>query len=122
MLALLLAATGIYGSLAYHVASRTGEIGIRVALGATRANVRWLVVAEALRLVFAGIAFGLLLAFVAGRFVQGLLYGVRFGRDRRHRRPGTRPTRLRRRAARGPEQRMILALSRNFLPRRRESH
>jgi len=77
LLALLLAATGLYGLLAYHVASRTGEIGIRVALGATRANVRWLVVGEALRLVFAGIAFGLLLTFVAGRFVQGLLYGVR---------------------------------------------
>jgi len=77
LLALLLAATGLYGLLAYHVASRTGEIGIRVALGATRANVRWLVVGEALRLVSAGIAFGLLLTFVAGRFVQGLLYGVR---------------------------------------------
>jgi len=77
LLALLLAATGLYGLLAYHVASRTGEIGIRVALGATRAHVRWLVVREALRLVSAGMAFGLLLTSVAGRFVQGLLYGVR---------------------------------------------
>jgi predicted permease len=77
LLALLLAATGLYGLLAYHVVSRTGEIGIRVALGATRANVRWLVVGEALRLVSAGIAFGLLLTFIAGRYVQGLLYGVR---------------------------------------------
>jgi predicted permease len=77
LLALLLAATGLYGLLAYHVASRTGEIGIRVALGATRANVRWLVIGEAVRLVSAGIAFGLLLTFIAGRFVQGFLYGVR---------------------------------------------
>ena len=77
LLALLLAATGLYGLLAYHVASRTGEIGIRVALGATRANVRWLVASEALRLVSIGIALGLLLTFLAGRFVHGLLFGVR---------------------------------------------
>ena len=76
VLALLLAATGLYGLLAYHVASRTDEIGIRVALGATRANVRWLVAGEALRLVSAGVAFGLLLTFLAGRFLQGLLFGV----------------------------------------------
>lgn len=77
LLALLLAATGLYGLLAYHVASRTGEIGIRVALGATRANVRRLVAGEALRLLSTGIAFGLLLTFIAGRFLQGLLFGVR---------------------------------------------
>ena len=77
VLALLLAATGLYGLLAYHVANRTGEIGIRVALGATRANVRWLVLAEVLRLVSAGTAGGLLLTFVVGRFIQGLLYGIR---------------------------------------------
>lgn len=76
-LALLLAATGLYGLLAYHVASRTGEIGIRVALGATRANVRWLVLREVLQLVSAGSVAGLLLTFAAGRFIQGLLYGVR---------------------------------------------
>ncbi len=76
VLALLLAATGLYGLLAYHVASRTEEIGIRVALGATRANVRRLVVGEVLRLVTVGAAAGLLLTFVAGRFTRGLLYGV----------------------------------------------
>ena len=77
LLALLLAATGLYGLLTYHVAGRTGEIGIRVALGATPANVRWLVAGEALRLVSVGIAFGLLLTFIAGRFIHGLLYDVR---------------------------------------------
>ena len=77
VLALLLAATGLYGLLAYHVASHTGEIGIRVALGATRANVRWLVFREVLQLVSAGSVAGLLLTFAAGRFIQGLLYGVR---------------------------------------------
>ncbi len=76
-LALLLAATGLYGLLAYHVASRTPEIGIRVALGATRANVRWLVLGEVLRLLTVGTLAGLLLTFAAGRYTRSLLYGVR---------------------------------------------
>lgn len=77
ILALVLAATGLYGLLAYHVASRTGEFGIRMALGATRASVRWLVMREALRLVAIGAALGLVVTFLAGRFVENLLYGVR---------------------------------------------
>jgi len=76
-LALALASTGLYGLTAYDVASRTGEIGIRMALGATRHGVRWLVVGDALRLAGFGCTAGLLLALGAGRFAGTLLYGVR---------------------------------------------
>ena len=76
LLALLLAATGLYGLLAYYVASRTGEIGIRMALGASSASVRWLVMGQALPLVSAGIAIGLVVTFIMGRLIQGLLYGT----------------------------------------------
>ncbi len=77
VLALVLAATGLFGLMAYQVAGRTGEIGIRIALGATRANIRWLIFSEALALAGAGCAAGLLLALAAGRSIQAFLYGVR---------------------------------------------
>jgi predicted permease len=76
LLALVLAATGLFGLMAYEVAGRTGEIGIRIALGATRANIRWLILSEALALATAGCAAGLLLSLAAARSIQALLYGV----------------------------------------------
>jgi predicted permease len=76
LFALLLAALGLYGVLAYTVARRTREIGIRMALGARTGNVLWLVVRETLFLVSIGIAIGLPIAFAATRLTKGLLFGL----------------------------------------------
>jgi predicted permease len=76
--ALLLAAVGLYGVTAYTVAQRTGEIGIRMALGAAKANVLQLVVAQAFRRVLIGLLLGLPLAVGAGRLIAAQLYGVSF--------------------------------------------
>jgi predicted permease len=73
---LLLAAIGIYGLLAFHVGSRTREIGIRMALGAPVADVIRLVLRYSLRLTLMGTAVGLLAAFAATRLLASLLYGV----------------------------------------------
>ncbi len=75
-LALILAASGIYGVVAYRTQLRTHEIGIRVALGAARADVLKLVLYQGLRLTVIGIALGLALALGLTRFLAGLLYGV----------------------------------------------
>jgi predicted permease len=75
--ALLLAAIGIYGLLAYSVEQRTQEIGIRLALGADAGRVRRMVVVQGLGLAFAGIAVGLAGAFGLTRFLSSLLFGVR---------------------------------------------
>jgi putative ABC transport system permease protein len=74
--AVLLAAIGLYGVLSYSVSTRTREIGIRVALGADRGAVSRLVMAEGLRLVFAGVLAGVLAAFALTRLVSSLLYSV----------------------------------------------
>jgi putative ABC transport system permease protein len=74
--ALLLAAIGVYGVLAYGVSQRLREIGIRVALGAGHANVLWLVAGQGVLLTLAGIGLGLLAALLAARSMQELLYGV----------------------------------------------
>ena len=76
-IALVLTAVGIYGVIAYAVRQRTQEIGIRMALGATRPRVMRLLLAQSLRPVGAGLVVGAVLALAAGRFVSSLLYGVR---------------------------------------------
>ena len=77
LLALLLACVGLYGVLSYAVARRTNEIGIRIALGAMRRDVIWLVLREALALVGAGVVIGLLASLAATKTVSTLLYGLR---------------------------------------------
>ena len=76
VLALLLAAIGIYGVLASSVAQRTRELGIRIALGATTRGVLQLVIGNGVRLVVLGIAFGLAGAVAANRLLADLLFGV----------------------------------------------
>jgi predicted permease len=76
VLALILAATGIYGVVAYRTQLRTHEIGIRVALGASRTDVLKLVLFQGMRLTAAGLAVGLALSLVLTQFLRGLLYGV----------------------------------------------
>ena len=75
-LALLLAAIGIYGVVSYAVAQRTQEIGLRMALGATRGSVLSLVVGHGMRFVFAGVAIGLGAALALSRVMKGFIYGV----------------------------------------------
>ncbi len=74
--ALLLATASLYGLMAYTVTRRTGEIGVRVALGASQTAVLWLVLEESLRLALAGVCVGLAASLGLGRFLESLLYGV----------------------------------------------
>jgi len=76
IIALLLAAVGVYGVTAYTVAQRTNEIGIRMALGADRAKVVQLVLRGAFKRVMIGLVLGLPLAIGAGRLISAQLYGV----------------------------------------------
>jgi predicted permease len=76
---LLLAAMGLYGVLAYSVAQRTQEIGLRLALGASRLHVLNLVLGQGLRLTLLGIAAGGLIAVVLGRLLSSVLYDVKPG-------------------------------------------
>lgn len=75
-LAVLLATVGVYAVLAYGVAQRTREIGVRVALGAQRTDVVRMIVGEGARLTLFGVTIGLLGAYWLSRFVSSLLYGV----------------------------------------------
>jgi ABC-type antimicrobial peptide transport system permease subunit len=74
--ALLLALAGIYGSMAFRVARRTHEIGVRMALGAKPARVVSMVVRRSLLLAGVGVAAGLAIALAASRLVSSLLYGI----------------------------------------------
>jgi putative ABC transport system permease protein len=79
VLALILGVVGLYGVLAYSVAERTREIGVRMALGAAATNVRLMVVGQGARVLAIGIAIGLAIAFMAARTLDaldGLLFGI----------------------------------------------
>ena len=76
VLALVLASVGLYGLLAYSVARRTKEMGIRMALGAQRSRVIGMVVKSAVRLVLVGVALGLPAAWAASRSVESMLFGL----------------------------------------------
>ncbi len=76
LLALMLAAVGLYGVMAYSVAQRTREIGVRLALGAERRDVTRLVVGEGARMTVMGLALGGMGALAATRTLRGVLYGV----------------------------------------------
>jgi ABC-type antimicrobial peptide transport system permease subunit len=77
VLALLLTSVGLYGILAYSVTRRTGEIGVRMALGAQRGNVVWLVVREAMGHTVIGAIVGIMAVAVSSRLIASLLYGVK---------------------------------------------
>jgi ABC-type antimicrobial peptide transport system permease subunit len=77
ILGLALAAAGLYGLLTYIVARRTNEIGIRMALGAMRHEVLWMVMRQVLVLVGIGVAIGIPAAWAASRLVTSMLFGVK---------------------------------------------
>lgn len=79
LLAVVLVATGVYGALAYSVSRRTSEVGLRMALGAQREQVLWMILRESLFVCLAGIALGLPLAVACSRLLQSMLFGVKPG-------------------------------------------
>jgi predicted permease len=79
ILAMLLAVVGLYGVIAYIAARRTAEMGLRMALGATRGRIVGLVLREVLLLLGAGLAVGVPCAIAAGRYIESQLFGVNAG-------------------------------------------
>src|SRR4051812_10181612 len=77
LLALALGAIGIYGIVAYRVAQRTAEIGVRMALGAQKLDVLWLVMRQTLLLLAAGAALGVPAALLMARWIDSLLFGLK---------------------------------------------
>jgi predicted permease len=76
LIAALLVATGLYGALAYRVSRRTSEIGVRMALGAQRSGVLWMILSESLLVSAAGIGVGLPLAIGGAQLMRSMLFGV----------------------------------------------
>jgi predicted lysophospholipase L1 biosynthesis ABC-type transport system permease subunit len=77
ILAVVLVATGLYGTLAYRVNNRTVEIGVRMAVGARRGQVVWMVLRDSLMLTAFGVALGIPFAVLTGRALASSLYGVK---------------------------------------------
>jgi putative ABC transport system permease protein len=77
--ALVLAAVGIYGVIAYATSQRTGEVATRLALGATRGRVFWLMLGHGRTLTIAGVAAGLILGYIGGGFFASMFYEMRAG-------------------------------------------
>jgi ABC-type antimicrobial peptide transport system permease subunit len=75
-LALLLASIGLYGAMAYTVARRTGEIGIRMAIGARPVDILGMVLSESVRVVLLGSVTGLIAAFAVTQMIRSQLYGL----------------------------------------------
>jgi ABC-type lipoprotein release transport system permease subunit len=76
LLAALLVATGLYGTLSYRVSRRTAEIGVRLALGAQRRQVLWMILRESLAVSVAGLLLGLPLAVAGARVLRFMLFGL----------------------------------------------
>jgi len=76
-LAVVLVATGLYGTLAYRVTTRTAEIGVRMAVGARRGQVVWMILQDSLLLTTAGVVMGVPLAMLVGHALTSSLYGVK---------------------------------------------
>jgi predicted permease len=76
VLAVILVCIGLYGIMAYTTSGRTNEIGIRIALGAQRRGMLWLILRESLLLVLIGVAVGVPLVFAAGKWTSSLLFGL----------------------------------------------
>jgi ABC-type antimicrobial peptide transport system permease subunit len=81
-LTLLLACMGVYGLLAYSVTARVREIGVRMALGAARGTVVWMIVRDGLAIAVPGVLLGALCSWPAGRLVRARLYGIAPGDPR----------------------------------------
>ena len=77
LLAAVLASVGLYGVMAYTVARRTREVGIRMALGASKSGIVWMVLGEVVRMVAAGLGIGLIAAYALGRLIESELFGVK---------------------------------------------
>jgi ABC-type antimicrobial peptide transport system permease subunit len=76
LVASILVGTGLYGTLAYRVSRRTAEIGVRMALGAERRQVLWMIMRESLIVALAGMAVGLPLAIGGSRLLESTLFGL----------------------------------------------
>jgi predicted permease len=77
LLALVIACVGLYGTVAYNVTRRTGEIGIRMALGAQRAGIVWLILRSVVILELIGLAIGIPVVLAGSRYLESLLFGIK---------------------------------------------